>query len=52
MGRRGLEGMEDGLGVAVESLSGESLLVGALRVTVAVGSVEDGSGIGDAECRR
>jgi hypothetical protein len=43
-----VEGVQDGLGVAVESLSGQSELVGALG-DLAVGPVENGVGVGDTE---
>ena len=46
-----VENLEDALGVAVEGLAGEALLVSSLG-DGAVGSVEDGGGIGDTEFGR
>jgi hypothetical protein len=40
--------VQDGLGIAVESLSGQSELAGALR-DLAVGPVENGRSVGDTE---
>jgi hypothetical protein len=40
--------LQDGLGVAVESLSAKPELAGALG-NLAVGAVEHGVGVGDAE---
>jgi hypothetical protein len=45
-----MESMQDGLGVAVESLSREAKVVGALG-DLAVRPVENGGGIGDTEFR-
>ena len=42
------EGLQDGLGVALESLSAKPELAGALG-NLAVGPVEHGVGVGDAE---
>jgi hypothetical protein len=41
-------GVQDGLGIAVEGLSGETQLAGALR-DLAVGAVENGGSVGAAE---
>jgi hypothetical protein len=41
-----LQGVQDPLGVALEGLAGQALLLGAPG-NAAVGSVEDGGGIGD-----
>src|SRR5262249_5130658 len=45
-----LEGVQDPLGVAIEGLAGQALLLGALG-NAAGGAVRDGGGIGDAERR-
>jgi hypothetical protein len=46
-----VEGLEDSVGVAIQGLSGEALLVSSAG-DVAVGPVQDGGGIGDAELGR
>jgi hypothetical protein len=46
-----LEGMQESLGIAVEGLAGQALLLGA-SCDDAVGPVEDSGGIGDAELWR
>ena len=43
-----VEGMQDGLGVTVEGLSGKSKLAGALG-NLAVRPVENSRGVGDTE---
>jgi hypothetical protein len=43
-----VEGVQDGVGIAVEGLSGQSELAGALA-DLAVGAFENGGGVGDTE---
>jgi hypothetical protein len=45
-----IKSVQDGLGVAVESLSGQSEALGTLS-DLAVGPFENGGGVGDAEFR-
>jgi hypothetical protein len=48
LGLASLERVQDGLGIAVEGLSGKSELAGAVR-DLAVGPVENGSSVGDTK---
>ena len=43
-----VEGLEDPLGIAIQGLAGAALLLGPLG-DGAMGAVEDGGGIGDAQ---